>query len=524
MEINSAVVSLAKIGAFGGKSQMREFQESQSARENPGKSKSVEQIRHSQAQHAEGLSIRSAQMSNMVSQLREATPALQEAAAFMIERSNGFSMSFAYSFSQDQAGNITQSFTFSFSFKMAGDNEYTPVLDQPAEEPVVGTPQDRSPAALIDGPEALPLTTDPIVEAEENDETQVEAAVEATSAEEINDKPVSFDERVSQLIAYYSIDATVTTGDPKPVENVPNVNAAEASGDEGSGDDANAIDEGDAGAAVAEAPTNIELARQRAINAGLSNGVVFGVEASRVGRLSTGGGDDIVGIIADAVKRIRTGGGDDSILINADKAKRINSGAGDDLIAIAAHKANRISSGSGNDTVYINADRARHIYTGSGDDVLNIEADKVSRVRTGDGDDQVLINADNINRVNAGDGNDVLNLSADRISRINGGAGDDTIILNADDAGIYFGPGGSNDVVDIQSVGALSIKISSDLASSPEEMSITRENGNIRLDFASGESLTLNNVDNADFVSVRIGDEAVDLQLSEPTIELDISA
>ena len=520
MEINSAVVSLVKIGAFGGKSQMREFQESQSARENPGKSKSVEQIRHSQAQHAEGLSIRSAQMSNMVSRLREAAPVLQEASAFMIERSNNFSMSFAYSITQDQAGNISQSFTFSFSFKMAGESAYTPVVDEPAVDPApVAAPQDKSPAALIDGPEALPLTTDPIVEPDENDETQAEAAVEATTAEEINDKPVSFDERVSQLIAYYSFDAAVPAAETKPAENVQAVNAAEASGDE-----ANAVDEGDAGAAVAEAPANIELARQRAINAGLSNGVVFGVEASRVGRLSTGGGDDIVGIIADAVKRIRTGAGDDSILINADKIKRVHSGSGDDLIAIAANKASRISSGSGNDTVYINADRARHINTGSGDDVLNIEADKVSRVRTGDGDDQVLINADKINRVNAGDGNDVLNLSADRISRINGGAGDDTIILNADDAGIYFGPGGGNDVVDIQSVGALSIKISSDLASSPEEMSITREDGSIRLDFASGESLTLNNVDNADFVSLRIGEETVDLQLSEPTIDLDISA
>jgi len=235
-------------------------------------------------------------------------------------------------------------------------------------------------------------------------------------------------------------------------------------------------------------------------------------------------GGDIINIDADHVSRIYSGGGDDTFAINASTVRRVSSGEGDDTISINADNVARIRSGAGDDTVNIDADKVRRIHTGAGDDVLNINADKVSRINTGEGDDTLNITADTITRINTGEGDDVLNLTADTIKRVNAGAGDDTITIDANDAAIAFGKGGGEDVINITSVGALAIQIDSALATSSDDYEIVTDGNSVKLVFSSGESLTINNVDNADMISVRIGGENIDLHFSEAPVELDMSA
>ena len=314
-------------------------------------------------------------------------------------------------------------------------------------------------------------TTDPVVE-----ERVAVPATDAGEAARPEAPPQTFDERVAQLISYYRI----TIDLPQAGENRE--------------------------AAPEKAPAAVEAAEaDNAPDVEARDRGVINVSADRARSIRTGEGDDTVIINADRARRVRTGGGDDMMMINADKVSRINSGSGDDFVDLVADKVSRIRSGSGDDVVNIESNHARHINTGSGDDVLAISADKISRVYTGSGDD-------------------TLNLSADKVSRVNAGAGDDTISLEAEDAAIYFGKGGGEDVINIKSVGALAIRIDEALAGSSEDMNVVREEGSITLEFASGERLTINNVENADMVSVKIGGETVDLHLSEPAIELDMSA
>jgi len=70
----------------------------------------------------------------------------------------------------------------------------------------------------------------------------------------------------------------------------------------------------------------------------------------------------------------------------------------------------------------------------------------------------------------------------------------------------------------------LAIQIDSALATSSDDYEIVTDGNSVKLVFSSGESLTINNVDNADMISVRIGGENIDLHFSEAPVELDMSA
>ena len=234
--------------------------------------------------------------------------------------------------------------------------------------------------------------------------------------------------------------------------------------------------------------------------------------------------DDAVHIDAHILQRLISGFGDDNFAINAALARRIYTGFGDDSISINADKVARIRSGAGDDIVNIEADSVRRINTGAGDDRLTIDADHAARIDTGAGDDEVTIDADTITRLNTGGGDDVLTLTANTIRRVDAGAGDDVITLDADDAAIAFSKGGGEDAINISSVGALAIDIDGALAASSEDMTVETDGDTVTLSFASGESLTLNGVANADMISVHIGGESVDLHVSDAPAEMDMSA
>jgi hypothetical protein len=489
MELNNSVSVLFKFAASAGALAAKQADAPNEHKDHSERSE-VRRVSfqgaRSKALHSNYLAQRVEKMSNALARLQQTVPSLSDASTTVVERAREEgSASFSYSRTQDESGNVTEEFTFKIQFKAAGDAGFTQVgaAPEPANDAAVSTtpvvvpaPQTPAPQTPVSPGDAPPVAVDPSVAPQTGDD-----APKLT---------------VAQLIEYYRIETVVAPAVAPAGSDAPE--AVEEVGDDKKGHD------------------EVEQHRDDRDDS-------VKIDAGRVSRISTGDGDDSLEISADHVSRIRTGDGDDTVIIDANKVTRINTGAGDDSLDINADNVARIRTGEGDDTVNIEADKVRRINTGAGDDVLNINADNVTRIKTGEGDDALTINADTITRVNTGAGDDTLVLTADTIGRVNAGAGDDTITLDAVDAAIAFGKGGGDDVINITSVGALAIHIDSELAASLDDVSIVEDGDNIILEFASGESLTLNNVANADIISLQIGGESIDLLVSEPPVALDLS-
>ncbi|VAW07012.1 Alkaline phosphatase [hydrothermal vent metagenome] len=492
MELNNSVSVLFKFAASANALQAKQAEAPKEQKEHSERSevrRASFEAPSSKALRSSYLAQRVEKMSNALARLQQTVPSLSDASTTVVERARGeASVSFAYSLTQDKSGNVTEQFTFKIQFKAAGDAGFTQVGASPA--PANDAPANTTPAAV---PAPQTQTPAPQTPAPQTGDAPP-VAVDPSAAPQTGDQAPKL--TVAQLIEYYRIDTVAAPAAAPAGTDAPE--AVEEAGDDKRGHD--------------------EVKQHRNDR---DNSVK--IDASRVSRVSTGAGDDVVEISADNVRRIRTGGGDDTLTIDANRVTRINTGAGDDVLNINADNVARIRTGAGDDTVNIEADRVRRVNTGAGDDILNINADKVTRINTGEGDDTLTINADTITRVNTGAGDDTLVLTADTIGRVNAGAGDDTITLDAVDAAIAFGKGGGQDVINITSVGALAIQIDSELAASLDDVSIVEDGENIVLEFASGESLTLNNVGNADIISLQVGGESIDLRVSEPPVALDLS-
>ncbi len=463
MELNNSVSVLFKFAASAGAFQANQAEAPKEHKEHSERSE-VRRVSfqgaRSKALHSSYLAQRVEKMSNALARLQQTVPSLSDASTTVVERARGEgSASFAYSRTQDEYGNVTEEFTLKIQFKAVGDAGFSQISTAPT----------AAPSPTLAPASSAPASTAPVLDPASQTGDAPLATGDPAVAPQTGEQAPKL--TVAQLIEYYRIETVVA-----PAGAPTQVDAVEEAGDDDHGH----------GEVEEHGDDTIQI------------------DAGRVSRISTGDGDDTVEISADHVRRIRTGGGDDMLTIDADKVARIRTGAGDD-------------------TVNIEADKVRRISTGAGDDVLNINADNVTRINTGKGDDALTINADTITRVNTGAGDDTLVLTADTIGRVNAGAGDDTITLDAVDAAIAFGKGGGEDVINITSVGALAIHIDSELAASIDDVSIVEDGDNIILEFASGESLTLNNVANADIISLQIGGETIDLHLSEPPVALDLS-
>ncbi len=497
MELNNSVSVLFKFAASASAFQAKQAEAPKEHSERSEVRRVSFQGARSKALHSSYLAQRVEKMSNALARLQQTLPSLSDASTTVVERARGEgSASFAYSRTQDEFGNVTEEFTFKIQFKAAGDAGFTQISTSPtpAHAPANGAPASTAPAAVPAPQTPAPQTPALPAPAPQTGDTPPVAIDPSVAPQTGDDAPKM---TVAQLIEYYRIE-TVVAPPSAPAGAPTRADAAQETGGDKKGHD------------------EVEQHRNDRDNR-------VKIDADHVRRISTGPGDDVVEISADNVRRIRTGGGDDTLTIDADKVARINTGAGDDILNINADKVARIRTGAGDDTVTIEADKVRRVNTGAGDDVLNINADKVARINTGKGDDALTINADKITRINTGAGDDTLVLTADTIGRVNAGAGDDTITLDAVDAAIAFGKGGGEDVINITSVGALAIQIDSELATSLDDVSIVEDGDNIILEFASGESLTLNNVANADIISLQIGGETIDLRISEPPVALDLS-
>ncbi len=465
------------------------------------------------------LSQRLDQLLSFFDSVKAKSPVLNETSAIIIERSQNETTAFSYSSTRDENGFVTEAFTFQVRYRPAGEAQFaeasadlfSQVFD-PARIPVQlqSAPRADASVAAGDGKASVEGASAPngagaglgeelVTEAADfADRVTENARAAAANSAEIGDLESLFErlagesrafvERVQELIEYYRI------GGGEPVDGPASAATNENDGEEvvlGAGVETKApagVVDGDEAAAASEVLAN-----------------VIKLNEQYVSRVTATEGDDDVGIVADYVRRVQ-------------------SDAGDDALTIAADGVTRVATGDGDDKTVIDADRVARISTGEGDDQLEVNADTVRRIDTGDGDDELSIRADTIRRVDAGDGDDTLTLAAETIRRVNAGAGDDTITLEARDAVIGFGAGGGEDVINVSKVGALGIKIDSELATSLDDIEITVNDDQIILNFKSGESLTINDRGNADLISVIVGGEKTTLQVGDTVRSLDAVA
>lgn len=426
-----------------------------------------------QFSHVEAMMQRLSKMMSALSKLQMSSPMLNDAPSLVVESNRNDNGASGYGAAGDT---ITDVFALRIQYKPDGNATYEVFSSSSATGDAEAAPSsdEAAPAAAAEVPaEAAPA-------------------------------PAS-DVRVAQLVEYYRFETAPAATSAPQAPAAPEAPVAPET------PEAPAAPENDGGE---EAP----------VVADDPGGDIVSINAAQAARIYTGAGDDQISITADSARRIGSGAGDDAVSIDADRAARVRTGAGDDELTINADAARRVRTGAGDDVVNITADRVARVNTGGGDDTLNINADSVRRINTGAGDDALTIEADAVTRVNTGDGDDTISINANTVRRFDAGAGDDTITLNADDAAIAFGKGGGEDVIDIAGVGALAIQIDGALASSSEEVNIIRDGSSATLEFSSGEKLTLNNLENAGAVSVRIGGDTVDLHMSEPPAALDLTA
>ncbi len=487
MELNNAVPMLRKFDAFAGLMQAKDSGKNEHAQEQSGFRKVSFYGPQGHARHIEHMARRIEKISNMLDRLQQTQPALADAKTVVVERAQDDAASFNYKKTTDQYGVVTEEYSFKLQYKPTSDAGFKEIELQPVE--TKGIAASTEPVVKIAGPSGIPSTV------EKSPISTVSTAKEILPTgleqlETIASELKSFSERVAALIEYYRIDKDTA---PAPAAAVATETVA-------------------APVEVATVPASEPVDNTQYI------------DAQYVARLYSGPGDDSLDINAESARRIGMGAGDDILSIIAEQAARVRTGRGDDTLNINADEIARIRTGAGDDVVTLEANEVRRVKTGAGDDKLTIDAETVTRINTGKGDDMLAINADTITRVNTGEGDDTLELTANTIKRVNAGAGDDTITLDADDAAIAFGKGGGEDVINITSVGALAIQIDSALASSADDVTIISENGSVVLEFVSGERLTINNIDNADVVSARIGGETVELHMAAAPMELEMSA
>ena len=440
--------------------------------------------------------------------VRERSPVLNETSAIIIERSHNETSRFSYTSTRDENGVITEEFTFQVRYRPTGEAQFTqasadlfPRFFDPTRLPAQFQGILENDARVASGDTIPPVETPtaPIGAGEGLGEELVTEATDfanrvtenvraaAANAAEISDLDAllerlagesrAFVERVQQLVEYYRLD---------------NANPVDAAG--------------------ATAETNSEeVALGATVETAAPAGVSVGDEESLASEVLA----NVIELNEQFVSRVTASEGDDDVGIVADYARRVQTGAGDDALSIVADGVTRVETGDGDDKASIDADHVARISTGEGDDQLEINADIARRIDTGDGDDALSIRADTIRRVDAGDGDDTLTLAAETIRRVDGGAGDDTITLDARDAVIGFGAGGGEDVINVGKVGALGVKIDSELATSLDDIEVTIHDDQIVLSFKSGESLTINDRGNADLIMVIVDGQKTVLQIGD---------
>ena len=164
-------------------------------------------------------------------------------------------------------------------------------------------------------------------------------------------------------------------------------------------------------------------------------------------------------------------------------------------------------TGAGDDAVAVDATYAGVIDVGAGNDVLSGKTFDVGAIRAGDGHDSIAMETYEIGSVDAGAGDDVMVVLAGTASGISAGRGDDTIAVQAREASLAFAAGDGNDTVSFKQWGRYAIGLWADLAASTDDIAVTRlDDGQIRLDFAGGDSITLSGTERVESVDLVLAD------------------
>lgn len=175
-------------------------------------------------------------------------------------------------------------------------------------------------------------------------------------------------------------------------------------------------------------------------------------------------------------------------------------------ISLAGDVIGAVRGGPGADAIAVAGGLVGGVRSGPGDDSVAIAAQVLGTLSTGPGDDSVTVVAGAVGEIRTGAGNDVLNLTGGVFASIDTGPGDDRLLLSARDAALEMKRGGGAELLTIAEVGALGIRVDPGLATSPDQIEITREAGRITLDFGGGDSLVIEGAQNAGAIFLQIGD------------------
>ncbi|WP_320197975.1 calcium-binding protein [Agrobacterium sp. rho-13.3] len=208
------------------------------------------------------------------------------------------------------------------------------------------------------------------------------------------------------------------------------------------------------------------------------------IDAFNDARIFTGGGNDSIGAYRRAV--ISSGSGND--YITTDDKGVVDSGSGDDYVYGNSYMT--VNAGEGNDEV--RTDGYSSVDAGDGDDVVVTLG--YSRVDGGAGNDTLIAvdnTADHSDQaghavLNGGEGDDDIQIGRNSVA--NGGTGNDKITLVRGGSTVEFARGDGQDRVFAADDFALAIS-----GYSKNDVSVTKQDGNIIISFAgSQDTITVN--------------------------------
>lgn len=214
------------------------------------------------------------------------------------------------------------------------------------------------------------------------------------------------------------------------------------------------------------------------------------------------------------------GSGNDSFNLTGDTISDVHGGDGDDAItAMATLAAKNIYGGSGDDTITVTGKDISGIYGGSGNDRITVSGQQSDDMIGGDGDDRMDITAPIVGMVDAGRGNDQVKITARDVAMIEAGEGNDSFDLQVARANLRLTEAMGNDVVGLRDAAHIEILVAEHEAMLRDGMASIWQGDNLVLEFSGGGRLKLENAANAGSLTLRAGDEVINLKPEMPMAE-----
>lgn len=211
----------------------------------------------------------------------------------------------------------------------------------------------------------------------------------------------------------------------------------------------------------------------------------------------------------------------DMITLTGGNVSDVDAGPGDDTIDITATgSVSNIYGGQGHDTITVSAAEISHVYGGNGRDVLTVNGNFAHKIDGGNGNDILNVTATNIQEVNDGHGDDVVTITARDVELIESSRGNDVFNLEVGRANMILVSGNGNDIVNLRDAAHFHMTVADAEGMMGEGSSTTWQGNDLRIDFSNGDSVVINNAANAGSLTLRAGDDVINLTPQVPTAQI----